>query len=82
MDNLITPVIHTVEDPDPRVRYYACESLYNIIRITGHECLEYFNYLFDCLCRLFPDIDMDVKNISFFKIQKLIFFNLYKDQEC
>ena len=33
LDRIIPPVIKAFTDNDPRVRYYACESLYNIAKV-------------------------------------------------
>ena len=34
MDLLIDPVLKCFEDPESRVRYYACESMYNIAKVV------------------------------------------------
>lgn len=39
-------------DPDSRVRYYACESLYNIVKVLRASVLIYFNEIFDGLCKV------------------------------
>lgn len=62
LDALLPPVLHCFDDPESRVRYYACESLYNIAKVARGDVLEYFNQIFDGLCKLFSDIDVDVKN--------------------
>lgn len=42
-------------DQDARVRYYACESMYNIAKVAKGEVLPYFNDIFDALCKVkFP----------------------------
>ena len=33
LDALLAPVLHCLDDPESRVRYYACESLYNIAKV-------------------------------------------------
>lgn len=33
LDALLQPVLHCLDDHDNRVRYYACESLYNIAKV-------------------------------------------------
>ncbi len=53
-----------MDDPEARVRYYACESLYNIAKVVREDILIYFNQIFDGLCKLFADVDVDVKNGS------------------
>lgn len=59
---LLPPVLHCTDDPEARVRYYACESLYNIAKVSRHYILDYFNQIFDGLTKLFADVDVDVKN--------------------
>ena len=44
------------------MRYYSCESLYNIAKVARGDVLRYFNQIFDGLCKLFADVDIDVKN--------------------
>lgn len=34
LDALLPPVLHCLDDPESRVRYYACESLYNIAKVV------------------------------------------------
>ena len=31
--DLINPILTCLSDPDSRVRYYACESLYNVVKV-------------------------------------------------
>ena len=62
MDLLIDPVLICFEDPESRVRYYACESLYNIAKVVRGKVLSSFNLIFDGLCKLSVDVNIDVKN--------------------
>ncbi|CCI48132.1 unnamed protein product [Albugo candida] len=62
LNKLLPPVLHCFDDPESRVRYYACESLYNIAKVARGHILHYFNQIFDGLCKLFADVDVDVKN--------------------
>jgi vacuole morphology and inheritance protein 14 len=62
LDALLPPVLHCFDDPESRVRYYSCESLYNIAKVARGHILKYFNQIFDGLCKLFADVDVDVKN--------------------
>lgn len=62
LDALLPPVLHCLDDPESRVRYYSCESLYNIAKVARGDVLRYFNQIFDGLCKLFADVDIDVKN--------------------
>jgi len=59
---LVPPVLKCFTDQDPRVRYYACESLYNIAKVARGKILSYFNEIFDALCKLSADPDVNVKN--------------------
>lgn len=49
---LVPPVIKCFVDQDTGVRYYACESLYNIAKIARGNILIYFNEIFDHLCKV------------------------------
>ena len=33
LGDVVPPVLHSLVDPDARVRYYACEALYNIAKV-------------------------------------------------
>jgi len=59
---IISPVLQCFADPEPRVRYYACESLYNIIKVARRSILPHFNAIFNGLATLFADMDTAVKN--------------------
>ena len=50
--DLVPSVLACFSDPDSRVRYYACESLYNIVKVLRSNVLIYFNEIFDGLCRV------------------------------
>ncbi len=39
----------TLVDHDARVRYYACEAMYNICKVARQHAMIYFNELFDAL---------------------------------
>lgn len=64
LDEIIKPIFSTFRDIDARVRYYACESLYNIAKIARGEILLYFNEVFDILCMLVTDTESSVKNAA------------------
>jgi vacuole morphology and inheritance protein 14 len=53
----VPPVLACFTDQDARVRYYACESMYNIAKVAKGEVLPYFNDIFDALCKVKPPID-------------------------
>lgn len=64
LDVIVKPIFATFRDTDARVRYYACESLYNIAKIARGEILLYFNEIFDILCILVTDTESSVKNAA------------------
>lgn len=53
-----------LEDPDNKVRYYACESLFNITKVTRGGVLPYFNDIFGHLCTLAADPDSSVRSAA------------------
>jgi len=55
------PIISCFVDPDPKVRYFACEALYNICKVVRANILDYFNDIFDSLSKLVADPDQTVK---------------------
>lgn len=64
LDTLLPPVLHCTDDPEARVRHYACESLYNIAKAARSLILEYFNSIFEGLTKLYADVDVEVKNAA------------------
>jgi vacuole morphology and inheritance protein 14 len=59
---LLPPILHCFDDPEARVRYYACESLYNVAKVSRQAILPSFNQIFEGLTKLYADVDVDVKN--------------------
>ena len=51
LKELIEPVLTCFNDADSRLRYYACEALYNIVKVARGAVLPHFNVLFDGLSR-------------------------------
>lgn len=52
MDDIVPPVLACFADQDSRVRYYACESMYNIAKVSKGEILRYFNEVFDAMSKV------------------------------
>lgn len=52
LEVIVPPVLACFTDQDARVRYYACESMYNIAKVAKGEILKYFNFIFDALCKV------------------------------
>ncbi|CAK0825431.1 unnamed protein product [Prorocentrum cordatum] len=71
-ETLVPVVLTRFSDEDPGVRYGACESFYNIAKVVrgailvreGAEAsaLGYLRDTFDGLCRLYCDVDANVKD--------------------
>lgn len=52
LDIIITAVLPLLEDSEPRVRYYACEALYNISKVARARLLPFFGPIFRALCKV------------------------------
>lgn len=66
LDLLVPAVLKCFADQESRVRYYACESMFNIVKVARGHILKYFDVVFIGLCKLFADVDLDVKNAAVF----------------
>ena len=64
---LLPPILNCFDDEESRIRFYACESLYNIVKAARKEILIFINEIFSTLCELYADVDVEVKEISFIK---------------
>jgi len=67
LDMLLPPILKCFDDPESRVRYYATEALYNVVKVSRGGLLSkdksnHFNAVFHGLCKVFADTDPDVKN--------------------
>ncbi|KDQ15363.1 hypothetical protein BOTBODRAFT_31687 [Botryobasidium botryosum FD-172 SS1] len=62
MEKFMDPLIKCFTDSESRIRYFACESMYNIAKVSKGEILVYFNPIFDSLSRLAADSEISVKN--------------------
>ena len=64
---MVPAVLNSLVDADARVRYYACEALYNIAKMSREDFLEpHFNSTFDALFRLVADPDAAVNQACTF----------------
>jgi len=52
LQEIVPPVLACFTDQDARVRYYACEAMYNISKVAKGEVLVFFNLIFDALCKV------------------------------
>lgn len=49
LETLLPPVLHCFDDPESRVRYYACEALYNICKVSRSAIIIHFTTMFEGL---------------------------------
>nr|GLL32876.1 protein VAC14 homolog [Ipomoea trifida] len=61
---IVPPVLDSFSDQDGRVRYYACEALYNIAKVVRGDFIVFFNQIFDALCKLSADSDASVQSAA------------------
>jgi len=59
--DLIRPIITCMSDTDSRVRYYACESLYNVTKVAREHVLPLFNDVFSAMSVAITDVDQNVR---------------------
>ncbi|XP_010916213.1 protein VAC14 homolog [Elaeis guineensis] len=64
LEQIVPPVLNSFLDPDSRVRYYACEALYNIAKVVRGDFIIFFNKIFDALCKLSADSDASVQSAA------------------
>ncbi|XP_039779238.1 protein VAC14 homolog isoform X4 [Panicum virgatum] len=64
LEQIVPPVLSSFLDQDSRVRYYACEALYNIAKVVRGDFIIYFNKIFDALCKLSADSDANVQSAA------------------
>ncbi|KAF9677462.1 hypothetical protein SADUNF_Sadunf08G0110200 [Salix dunnii] len=61
---IVRPVLSSFADQDSRVRYHACEALYNIAKVVRGDFIIFFNDIFDALCKLSADSDANVQSAA------------------
>lgn len=67
LEQIVPPILNACTEPsDSRLRYYALESMYNIVKSTTPAILSWLNSIFDILYRLSADPDTSVQNASSF----------------
>ncbi|OQV15099.1 Protein VAC14-like protein [Hypsibius exemplaris] len=59
---IIQPVLSCFNDSDSRIRYFACEALYNVVKVARDAAMPYFSEVFDVLSKLCADSDTNTKN--------------------
>lgn len=67
LEQIIYPVSASLGDQDSRVRYYACEALFNIVKSAQVQFIndqKLFTSVFLALFKLYGDIDDNVQNAA------------------
>ncbi|XP_012231031.1 protein VAC14 homolog [Linepithema humile] len=64
IEDLIHPILACFCDSDLRVRYYACESLYNVVKVARGAVLPQFTDIFAALSKLACDSEQNIKNAT------------------
>ncbi|CAM8953096.1 unnamed protein product [Rhodiola kirilowii] len=64
LELIVPPVLNSFSDQESRVRYYACEALYNIAKVVRGDFIFFFNRIFDALCKLSADSDANVQSAA------------------
>ncbi len=62
LEQIVPPILSCFVDPDSKIRYFACESFYNVAKVCKGEILVFFNEIFDALSKLAADSDVTVRN--------------------
>ncbi|KDD71995.1 vacuolar 14 Fab1-binding domain-containing protein, partial [Helicosporidium sp. ATCC 50920] len=66
LPGIVPPILASFTDPDPRVRYYALEALYNVAKSLRARFLPVFPEVFDALFRVCADADQSVQTAASF----------------
>ena len=61
-DLILASVVHACQDHSQRVRYYATESLFNVVKVLPSLAVQHFFILFEILRSLYADVDLDVRS--------------------
>lgn len=70
-DLILASVVHACQDHQVRVRYYATESLFNVVKVIPALAVQHFFILFEILRSLYADVDADVRSGAEFLDKKL-----------
>ena len=64
LQELISPLLLSLKDTDAKIRFSACEALYNEIKCLREVSLKYFNEIFKALVNVIADTDEDVRKAA------------------
>lgn len=63
-EELVYPIVARFSDADLRVKYYACESLYNVVKVARGAVLPQFSQIFSALSKIATDSEQSIKSAS------------------
>ncbi|KAI3641830.1 hypothetical protein MIR68_000099 [Amoeboaphelidium protococcarum] len=69
---IVPPVLNLLTDTDSRTKYYATETLYNIIKSHQYIVCGYFNELFDILLTIVSDSENSVRNGGWLVVNQVL----------
>jgi vacuole morphology and inheritance protein 14 len=64
VSELVKPIVSCMGDSDSRVRFYACESLYNVTKVARNDVLPMFNDIFTSMSTVVTDLDQSVRTAA------------------
>lgn len=76
------PIVARFSDADLRVKYYACESLYNVVKVARGAVLPQFSQIFSALSKIATDSEQSIKSASelldrLMKVYIYIYYNAW-----
>lgn len=79
----MSPVLNCLPDPEVRVRLFASESLYNIVKVARGSIIPLFPRIFSALSRLVTGESFRIHSFLFtLLIVRLILFTIDSDENC
>ncbi|KAJ1918785.1 hypothetical protein H4219_002404 [Mycoemilia scoparia] len=60
LPHIVPPIINLLSDPEPRVKFYTCEALYNVMKVAKGHILQWFSDIFDGLTLVMADTHTSV----------------------
>lgn len=64
INELVFPILTCTMDSDSKVRYFATESLFNVVKVARNSVIQVFPEIFSALAKLSSDPEVTVKNGS------------------
>ena len=64
LNSILSQSLKLFDDEEPQVRYFACESVFNILKVSRVRTLPVFAGLLDGVCKLAGDVDGENKQTS------------------